>query len=277
MTAPIAKPKPSLAAAILIPLAIWILLSVIGTVMLVRGFSNYSSAIDGFARVEPNASTEVTLKSSGGYRVWAEFPESGSEFTPVPTGITVTVTDADGQAVAVDDYNGSISYSDGGTEGVAINTFNIDEPGDYAITSSLDSFATEPDALAIGTVNPTAEVGKGFGWFFGLGTLGFLIALILFIIMLVRRGRSKRQLAPAPAYAGGYPQPAYGGGYPQPQPGYPQPQPGYPQPQPGYGAAGYPPPPAATPPPAPTPGPFGAPPPSSTPPPPGSWPPPPSS
>ena len=268
MTAPIAKPKPSLAAAILIPLLIWILFSIGAGYMAFRGFQDYTSAIDGFARIEPGTPTEVTLKSSGEYRVWAEFPQSESGVTPIASGITVTVVDADGNEVAVDDYVGTLSYSDGDREGVAVSTFSIDEPGDHTITATVDAFANQPDRLAIGTANPLTEIGKGVLLMVVVGTVGFLIALILFIVMLVRRGRSKRALAPA--YAPGYPAPAYGapGGYPPPQPGYP--------PQ-GYGApAAYPPPPpAGTPPPS---GPFGSPP--GTPPPsdtspPGNWPPPP--
>jgi hypothetical protein len=67
-----------------------------------------------------------------------------------------------------------------------------------------------------------------------IGTVGFLIALILMIVLLVKRGRSKRRITQAAfqsgGYGGGYP-PQGGGGYPpQGGGGYPQQPGGYPPP-----------------------------------------------
>lgn len=222
MSAHLEKPKPGLAAAILIPLVIWVVFSVVATVFLVRGFQSYTDIIDDFARVESGQQATVSLKS-GGFRVWIERSALDEDVRP-PT--TVTVEAADGTPVQVDQYDLStnLTYSDGDTEGQAVHTFNIDEPGDYTITATADD--GQPAEFAIGKDNPVSEIGKGFALFFGIGIVGFLIALILLIVMLVKRGRSKKRITQArfagaqqgyPAYGaqGGYGAPGYGapGGY----------------------------------------------------------------
>lgn len=223
MSAHLEKPKPGLAPAILIPLAIWVVFSVVATVFLVRGFQSYDDIIDDFARVESGQPATVDLRSSGGYRVWIERPVLDDDVRP-PT--TVTVEAADGTEVPVErEYSSTLSYNNGGDDGQAVHTFNIDEPGEYTITAT--AIDGQPARFAIGKGNPVSEAGKGLALFFGIGIVGFLIALILLIVMLVKRGRSKKRINQARFASAQQGYPAYGA----PAAGYGAPG--------AYGSQGY--------------------------------------
>ncbi len=268
-----AKPKPG-GLAFLIPILIWVAFSIGAVVLAVQGVQRAEDTFDNFARIESGVPTTVDLKSSGGYRVWLEREDVGDLTTTPLTNVTVTQGD---QVVTTEVYDGDLSYGSGSREAAAVWTFNIDEPGEYEITAeALDGGG---GTFLVGKGNPISEAGKGIGLMFLVGTIGFLIALIIFIVLLVKRSRSKKQIRQAnlAAYGpqGGYgAQPAYGGFSPRhrvrrpPPPSYGAPQaPGAP---PAYGTP--PPPPGSSAPPPPPPGSSAPPPP---PPAPGSPPPPP--
>ena len=225
------KPKPS-GVAYLIPVGIWILFSIVAVLLLVMGISRVDDVVDDFARVDSGTSATVDLTSSGGYRIWLEQPGADEGLAPPST---VTVTGPDGQDVQVSPYIGDLTYSLSGREGTAVYTFDAPSEGSYTITGEITDGSG--GTFAIGKDNPLAEAGRGVLLMVVVGTVGFLIALVLFIVLAVKRGRSKRQIreANAAAYppAGGYP----GGGYGPPGGGYGQPAPSYGG-QPGYGAPG---------------------------------------
>ena len=264
------KPKPS-GLAYLVPVVLWILFSMAAVGIAVRGVQQSGDIVDGFARFDSGDTATVDLKSSGGYRVWLERPGVDGELSPE---VTVTVT-KDGEDVAVSPYDSDLDYSIDGRDGTAVSTFDAPEAGQYEISAR----SPEGGQFAVGKANPLGEAAKAIGLMVLVGTIGFLIALVLVIVIAVKRSRSKKRIREANP-PGGYGQPAYAGasaygaaqgwgdqsGYGQ-QPAYgaqpsygEQPsygdQPGYGQQPPGYGAP---------PPPAEPPG-FGQPPPPSGPP-----------
>jgi hypothetical protein len=226
MSATLEKPKPGLAAALLIPFVIWVAASIVAVVFVVLGFQQAEDLYDDFARVPNEQATTVELSKAGGYRIWLESPESNDT---VFSTATATVTGPDGENVPVRTYSGSLEYNDAS----AVLTFDVDEPGSYTIEATDTGFDTSGTQFLVGKGNPLAEVGKGFLYMGLIGTVGFVVALIIMIVMLVKRGRSKKRITQASFQSGGYGGPGGyppAGGYQQPG-GYPPPG-GYPQ-QPG--------------------------------------------
>lgn len=227
MSVTLEKPKPGLAAALLIPFVIWVVASIVAVVFLVMGIQRAEDVYDDFARIDASTPTEVELTSTGGYRIWLERPGDDSSDFGITEAATATVTGPDGEDVPVRTYSGSLEYNDA----TAVLTFDIDEAGTYTIEADEATFSSDPSAgparFAIGKGNPFAEAGKGILLMILIGTVGFVIALILMIVMLVKRGRSKRRITQASFQGGGY-----GGGYGAPG-GYPQPG-GYPPPGPSW-------------------------------------------
>lgn len=204
MTA-VQKPKPSVAAAILIPVAIWIVTSVIGGVFIVMGVQAVSSAVDDLERAPVGGDGQVELEA-GDQRVFLEGDGVNDIFGP---DALIGITDPDGNAVDVELYGSgtSLTYDLGGHEGTA--TWTFDAPTDGTYTVNLQTSESAVEGVAIGKDNPvTAWVGMGVIGI-AIGSIGFLIAIVVLIIMLVRRGRSKKRLAPAP---GSYPPPGYQAG-----------------------------------------------------------------
>lgn len=261
------KPKPG-GLAFLIPVAIWLVFTVVATVLLVNGISRFGSIIDDFERVEEGETATVSL-DAGGHTIWLERPGIDDEFL-YGGEVSVDIVAPDDTEVPTAVYDTDASYSSGGRDGTAALTFDAPVDGDYEVTPIVNDFGG--GTIAIGTENPISALGIGFALFFGIGTIGFLIALVILIVLLVKRSRSRKQIRAANAAAFGYPQPGYAaaGGYAAGS--YPPSSYGVP---PGYAPPGaYPPPGGAAPPgvpgpppPPPAPGPFGSPP--TPPPPPG--------
>jgi hypothetical protein len=228
MSATLQKPKPGLAAALLIPFVIWVVASIVAVVFLVMGIQRAEDVYDDFARIPNEQATSVELTSTGGYRIWLENTRTNDT---VFATATATITGPDGEDVPVSTYSGTLEYNDAS----AVLTFNVDDPGTYTIEATDTGFDTTGTQFAVGKGNPFSEAGKGILFMILIGSVGFLIAIILMIVMLVKRGRSKKAITQASLQGGGY-----GGGYQQPG-GYPPPG-GYQQP------GGYPPP-GGTPPP----------------------------
>ena len=220
MSATLEKPKPGLALALLLPLAIWGVASIVAVVLFVMGFQRAEDVADDLARVPADQPTEVDLSSAGDYRIWLDRPGVSDEFG---VGATATITGPDGESVPARDYVGNVEYNDLS----AVLTFEAPEAGTYTFTVTETGFSdsTSDTQFAIGKGNPFAEVGKGALLMVIVGTIGFVIALIVMIVLLVRRGRSKKRITQSAFASGAYGgQGSFGGpgGYPQ-QGGYPPP------------------------------------------------------
>lgn len=221
MSATLEKPKPGLAAAILIPLFIWIVFSIAAVVVLVLGIQRAEEIDDELARIPAGEPSQVELTEAGDYRIWLDCPDGNDYGTVSATG---TITGPDGQDIPVESYVGSLSYNDLD----AVLTFEAPTEGSYTfqLLDTGTSSCSGPQ-FAIGKDNPFAAAGTAVLIMLVVGSIGFVIALILLIVMLVKRGRSKRRITQASFPGGGY-----GGGYP-PQGGYPPPG-GYQQPGPSW-------------------------------------------
>jgi hypothetical protein len=209
-------------AAFLIPVAIFLAGIVIGVFLIVWGIRRADQIVDDFDRVGVGQSATLALEE-GSYRIWLE-GDGVSDSSEFVEGNIVSADD--GEPLTTEPFAGTLTYDFGGREGVAFQTFDLSEPGEYDV--SFDSVSSERDDrdLAIGQDNPVSAVGLGIGIGVIAMVLGFIVAVIVLIILLVKRSSSRRAMRP-PA---GPPPPQWGGGYGPPPAGYPPQQP-YPPPQ----------------------------------------------
>ncbi len=216
----------------LLPVALLLAGAVAGIVVLVSGIAAYSDTIDNFGRVPLNGEGTVTFAKSGSYTAYFE-PEGGIDGPSyVEPAVYLKMTKQDtGKPVPFTTYNSESTYTSGEHEGRAINTFRITEPGTYVLRSTGQGSGQ----VAVGR-SPFGKVARGAVFGAALGLAGFVPALILTIVLAVKRGRSKRAMRPAPLAGTGYGAPGYGYGRPpHGPPGYGSPGAG----GPGYGAPGY--------------------------------------
>jgi hypothetical protein len=262
---PVSAGKPRLRGRT--PLRLSIIFLVLGVVGIVVGaivlYNGALKKVDDFARIQvPQNGSQIASKTvnfgTGGYIAYYESSNATTAHIPA---IPVRLTAPNGnQQILRTPYGGrsggksvaSLSYQYNGHKGVALWQFTITNPGRYKVEVAGNTSA-DPDAvMAFGrSVGKSTAVG---GVVVLLGVLLLIAGIVLLIVGLVKRSRSKRELAAAQAqYGGGYPPPP---GYQQPgyqqqgyqQQGYQQQgyqpqgyqQPGYPPP--GYQSQGYPPP-----------------------------------
>jgi len=225
VSSPSEKVKPS-GVSYLIPLLVFLVGAVVGVALIVGGAKSYNDTINGFGRVPLNGQGVVSFSKTGNFTAYLEQPGiDDTVFTP-PVSLQMTKVDS-GKPVVFRDYSGSGEYSNGGHDGAAINTFEIEEEGDYTLVTS----GSGTGEVAVGR-SPFGRLKTGIISGILAGGGGFVLAIILAILLAVRRGRSKRQLRAAHFGDGGYGAPGYGApGYgaqpqwqPQPQP-YGQPPP----------------------------------------------------
>ncbi|MGH9118803.1 MAG: hypothetical protein ACRD0A_13265 [Acidimicrobiales bacterium] len=234
----VVKPRT---VAFLIPVGIFLLGLVLMAFLIFNGFRRAEGIVDDFDRVAVGESETFNLDESG-YRVWLEGSGVDDRFEFVDYSI---VSADNGDEVTTSPFSTSQTYTLGGRTGAALETFDLEESGAFEVSFLSTSSGDSDRDLAIGRDNPVRAIASGIVFGMGAAVAGFLVALVITIVLFVKRGRSKRaqtgppQPGPPP---GGY---GYGCGYPPPQ-GYPPQQPqGYPPPQP----QDYPPPPPGYPPP----------------------------
>jgi hypothetical protein len=253
-------------------LVIFLATAIAGVVMIVVSVGTIASTIDGFAEIDVPDTAEVRL-GEGEYWIFAGSP------TDIGLGqVDVRITAPDGGTLSLSSDFGQYEASSGGDQFSSLGSVDIEEAGVYLFETAGPS----DTSVRIGKI-PVARIVGLFVGGIAVGAVGFLLAVIILIVTLVRRGRKKKQVAATYGAPSGYP-PAPGGPPPPPAPMPGQTPPPWPPAAPGPGAG--PPPSAPTPPPppaAPTPPPSGptpppAPMPGQTPPPPppsGPTPPPP--
>ena len=187
---------------------IWFIVAIVGLV----------NAPDDFERIRVPGSEVVTLGNGD----WIIYYESDSSRSYANNPPSVDVTGPNGRAINVQYSSDKSSYSVGSNDGQALYEFHVVSPGEYTIEASTvgEPARRSGDQIAIG--RPLFDGGRVAGILgpIALGAVSFLIGLIVLIITIVRRSRSRRR----PAYAG-Y-QPPYGGGPPAGGPYYGGPPPG---------------------------------------------------
>lgn len=116
----------------------------------------------------------------------------------LPAGVTVTVTDPEGNAVALSS-SGSETYTINDDAGALLGSFVITAAGDYTVTATGGEL--EPTAFEVTDTNALAAVGAVAGGVLkglaGLALTGLfsLVGIILVIVGLVTGSKSKN--APA--------------------------------------------------------------------------------
>ncbi|HKE72491.1 MAG TPA: hypothetical protein VKB57_02680 [Acidimicrobiales bacterium] len=243
------QPVPSPAATARIgPSKWWFLVAglialaaiVVSILLVVLAFTDYESRISDFDRVRVPGTMQVQIDKPGGYTIYHEFlgadrfggdslgdPVDEDVFRLAPD---VTVTSPGGVDLLLRRYDSSVTYTTSRHEGRALFSFRAPEAGRYEVKADGEEFPSS-----------TIAVGRGLGR--GLvapvvasvviGTLGVLAAVVLTIVIGVRRGHNRRALlaASGPGTPGAWP-PGPAWGYPAAPPWAPQPQPWGPAPPP---------------------------------------------
>ena len=244
---------------------IFFVVAVAGFVVGGIGTSKVDNAVSKFQRIKPTttgnspaggnvpvkyAIGDLTFSKAGGYVVYYE----GSDLTDktIPA-FKVYLEHGNDTPFVVDTNYGnlgnnkvkSLTYTYKGTKGAARFQFHISQPGAYKALVEVATTAPSGVTIAFGP-----SIGKKTGVsaaFIVVGVLFLIAAIVLLIVGLVKRSRSKKEMAAASqgyGTPGGYPAPP--GSYPQPGPvaqsfGTPPPPPGTYAPPPAPG--GYQPPP----------------------------------
>ena len=254
--APSAPVKKPFAGFIIAPV-IFVLTTIIGIALIVMSISTIANTLDEFQSVDAGQTRRITL-STGEYYVFA-----GAATESATTAVEVMVLDPSGVPVSPDFSGSTYSADSGGQHFASIGSFQATVAGTYTVDVS-------------GPPGTTARIGKvPAGRIIALmvsgivvGTLGFVVAVIVLIIAIVRRSRATKRARAAmvgtPMVAGSVP--------PPPAPVSSSPPPVAPMPPPASDAPPPPPPPppppvSTTPPPPPPPPPPSSPPPPPPPPP----------
>lgn len=220
-----------------VALIIFVVTAVVGVVMIVISIGTVADTIDSFAEIDVPGTAEVRL-SEGEYWVFA-----GSPTDAVLRQVDVRITAPDGRTLSLTSDFGQYEASSGGDQFSSLGRVDIDEAGVY----TFETAGPSDTSVRIGKLPIARIVGLLVGGI-AIGALGFLIAVIVLIVTLVRRGRKKKELAGTYGAPGTYP------GGPPPAPGTfpaaptppPPPAPGPPTPPPpppGPGSVPPPPPP----------------------------------
>ncbi len=204
-------------------LVLGLVLGVIGAISLSRGIGGVVNSFDSFAR--PATAPEpivVALDGGGTYQVY-ELARSSSLTSIGPSDITVLGPDASEVPVSEPSFPDQ-TIDDGSSQSfTAVAQFDAVRSGNYTVTVASDGVVF--------------AVGPGFGQLAGLG-IGViallaaffvgLVGLILLIVGLVQRSKSKKQAALGGGYGAvpqQYGQQQYGQVYGQQQYGQPAQQP----------------------------------------------------
>ncbi|WP_024800463.1 hypothetical protein [Nocardia sp. BMG51109] len=175
----------------------------------VTGLLRSSNTVDDFQRVSIPGSGDVHLTETGGHTVYFEYP--GATADVFEGGVNVRLIDPDGGTVALRDYSSSLTYDLGGHEGRAGFSFDAPAPGTYHLVTQGDSGVTAAVGSGIG-----GSLGTTVVLALGVGVAGVALGIIVFIVVLVRRGASRRRLGPA--FGRGGPPPGHPAGPPPPGP-----------------------------------------------------------
>jgi len=211
------------------PLRLAIIFFVVSIVLFVIGGISTSKSDDKankFQRINitadvPSQLQTITFSKAGGYIAYYEKPGSNDDKSFPRVDVEIR-KGPNGEITKIDTPYGHLSngkiktltYKTSKHEGVAVYQFHISDPGTYQAIALYDTPAAGSD-IAIGT-----SIGKDTAvsaTFILIGLLLFVAAIVLLIIGLVKRSRSKKELA---AVSQGYGAP---GGYPPPPGAYPQP------------------------------------------------------
>jgi hypothetical protein len=242
-----------------VPLRLGIVLLVVGLALVISGgvvgFSAGLGKVDHFTRVRLAQGQATVQLSSGSYVGYYEAPgfDTGGNVVPIvglqlADAATGTPVDVGFYGNRSDNKITKLTYDYHGHHGAALYQFRIATSGRYTATLTRRSADVAADSdLALGS-----SIANGLavgGVLAVIGLLALVAGIVLLIIGLVKRSRSRGELAGSGYYYGGQAGPTYSATYPGPPGSYPPPQghpqqpQGYPAPQQAYPPQqGYPPP-----------------------------------
>jgi len=174
--------------------------------------------LKGAPSVPLGTSGQVTIGQTGTQYLFLGDLDTGG--TIPATNPVVRITDPAGNDVTVSSPTTSSSGSSSSGAFRSIGQFDATSTGTYTVDTSAGSIASSSGAKIYVSHFDVASIGVKFLLAFGIGGILVVAAVVLAIVWLVRRSRSKS--APPP-YQGGYPgYPGYPSG-PAGPPGYQQP------------------------------------------------------
>ncbi|KAA0234648.1 MAG: hypothetical protein JJLCMIEE_02209 [Acidimicrobiales bacterium] len=173
--------------------------------------------VDDFERIAVPGQARLDFSEATGYTIYYEESDQGPEATYFGTpGVEITNV-ATAEVLPVSTYLTDLTYNLGGRRGVALYTFEVDEPGEYEVVVTGEAGPNSGVELAFGP-----GIGGTLVWTI-LGALallfgGFVLAIVVAVVVAVRRASVRRkyrqQALPPPPYAP-----------PSPTPGWPIPPP----------------------------------------------------
>jgi len=155
--------------------AVAVLGVVIAVVVGVLGVVGISNSVDDFERVR-QGSGSIRVVDPGEYVVYDE-GGTGS--------VSLTITDPDGRPVPTSRYQNEITYEFGGRSGTAALTFEARATGTHTVQTDTD-IAVGPSIasrLIFAIVLP-----------FAIGGVSVTVGLVMLIVTLVRRSKSKQRI-----------------------------------------------------------------------------------
>lgn len=160
---------------------VFVVAAIVGIVMIISSFVVLANMITGFETVSAGSSTTMQL-SKGEWWVIGQGPTSMAT-----QQVRVLVEDPDGNIVAPKSSSDSYSASSDGLKYQSLGSFDVPSPGSYTV--SVDG--PSGTGASLGRISLTGFIGLLVGGIV-IGVLGFVIAAVLLIVTLVRRGRAKR-------------------------------------------------------------------------------------
>jgi hypothetical protein len=215
------------------PLWLALIFGVVGIALLivggVVGFSQGLQKVDGFQRVSLAQRSATLHFAAGNYLAYYEAPDYNTNSNTVPVVDVQMRNVHTGQFVGGQLYGGganhkvkSLTYDYNGHHGAALYQFTIKQGGAYvvAVAASPGSSASPRADIAFGK---SIAGGLAAGGIVAIvGVLLIIAAIVLLIVGLVQRSRSRKRIAAAQGYGGptpgyGYPPPPHGNWGPPPQ------------------------------------------------------------
>lgn len=182
----------------------------------VISWDRLNDTIDDFERIAVPGQATLEFSDAGGYTVYYEEPNQGWEANYFGSpGVEITNATT-GEAIPVSTYLTELTYTLG-RRGVAIYTFEIDEPGQYDVVVTAEAGSASDAEVALGP-----GIGGTLVWTI-LGALAIffgalVVAIVIAVVVAVRRASVRRkyrqQTPPPPPFVP-----------PPPAPGWPVPPP----------------------------------------------------
>ena len=209
-TAGAASPQKPSKTGIIWAIAIFVVTAIVGIVMIVVSIGTIANSINDLQKVSAGQTQQLTL-SPGDQYVFVVAPSKAGI-----NQVQVTIVDPSGDRLVPSDTGNSYSgnSSDGNGDSFrSLGYIKVTTTGTYTVTVD----GPTGSSVRVGEIPLARTLALLFGGI-AIGGLGFVIALVILIVALVRRGKVKKaNRALAAGVAPGAP-PAYGQQPPAPAP-----------------------------------------------------------